>query len=218
MKKIIIFGFPHSGTSILKSIIGHIDGVEEIIDESDSINTTTNKDFILCKYPFALDKFFTDKYKDYIKIFIIRNPKYALSSLNKRFNYRLIKGCCINSYINTAKKFIFYKKNPIKNLYTIKYEDLFKDNFIYFKKILNKIGLKYSNSIFDNSKYKNKIISGINLSKNKPANAEHGPYRTWQINQPFVCKNHYSKIDLTEEQSRIISSNNYILELYNDHN
>lgn len=72
--------------------------------------------------------------------------------------------------------------------------------------------------ILDIIENKNKIISGINLSKNKPANIEHGPYRTWQINQPFVCKNHYSKIDLTEEQSRIISSNNYILELYNDHN
>ena len=34
MKKILIFGFPHSGTTILKSIIGHIDNVEEIINES----------------------------------------------------------------------------------------------------------------------------------------------------------------------------------------
>ena len=28
MSKILIFGFPHCGTSILKSIIGHIDDVD----------------------------------------------------------------------------------------------------------------------------------------------------------------------------------------------
>ena len=33
MNKIIIFGFPHCGTTILKSIIGHIDEVQEIIHE-----------------------------------------------------------------------------------------------------------------------------------------------------------------------------------------
>ena len=33
MSKIIIFGFPYSGTSILKSIICHIDEIEEIVDE-----------------------------------------------------------------------------------------------------------------------------------------------------------------------------------------
>lgn len=33
-KKIIVFGFPHSGTSILKSIIGHVETVEEIVEGS----------------------------------------------------------------------------------------------------------------------------------------------------------------------------------------
>jgi hypothetical protein len=30
VKKILIFGNPHSGTSIIKSIVGHIDAVHEI--------------------------------------------------------------------------------------------------------------------------------------------------------------------------------------------
>ena len=33
MRKILIFGFPHCGTSIVKSIIGHIKNVEEIYQE-----------------------------------------------------------------------------------------------------------------------------------------------------------------------------------------
>ena len=41
MNKILICGFPHSGTTILKCIIGHIKDVEEIIDETYNINKTT---------------------------------------------------------------------------------------------------------------------------------------------------------------------------------
>ena len=37
MKKILITGYSHSGTTILKSIIGHIDNVHEIIDETDIV-------------------------------------------------------------------------------------------------------------------------------------------------------------------------------------
>tara|TARA_A100001015_G_C14740200_1_gene613360 strand:+ start:93 stop:341 length:249 start_codon:yes stop_codon:yes gene_type:complete len=69
-QKIIIFGFPHCGTTILKSIIGHIEDVYEIYKETKLINISTTKQFILCKYPFTLDEFFDEKYKDYIKIFI----------------------------------------------------------------------------------------------------------------------------------------------------
>ena len=40
MNKIIIFGFPHYGTTILKSIIGHIDEVQEIIPECSYIDSS----------------------------------------------------------------------------------------------------------------------------------------------------------------------------------
>ena len=126
MSKIIIFGFPHCGTTILKTIIGHIDNVDEVIGEIYSNNkekheytddeikngiykcskgnyankyvddNVINKDlinaytlspnkFIVCKTPFIYNKF-TDVYNDYIKIFIIRNPLWIYSSLNKRLN------------------------------------------------------------------------------------------------------------------------------------
>jgi hypothetical protein len=42
-QKIIVFGYSHCGTTILKSIIGHIDDVEEIINECRTINTSTTK-------------------------------------------------------------------------------------------------------------------------------------------------------------------------------
>jgi len=215
-KKIIIFGFPHCGTSILKSIIGHIEDVEEIHKEVRSINKDTNKQFILCKYPFTEDHFFGEKYQDYIKIFIIRNPFFVFSSLNKRFRNKIPDNHSIDKYIYTLKKFIEYRKNPTKNVYTIRYEDIFYNNYQELKIILDDIGMKYNDNIFDNTKYKNIIINNIQIPTTKPNNVEHGKYRTWQINQPFVSNNDVSKLDLTELQKQKIINNSVILEVYTD--
>ena len=66
-KKILIFGFPHCGTSILKTIISHIDSVEEYLLETDTIdNISTNKPFVICKTTFCNDEYFSYKYKQYI--------------------------------------------------------------------------------------------------------------------------------------------------------
>lgn len=213
-QKILIWGFPHCGTSILKSIIGHIEDVEETYDEISVITKNSDKKFILGKFPFTYDSFFGEKYKDYIKIFIIRNPLFVFSSLNKRFNYKIPNDHNFDEYINTLKKFIKYKNNPKKNIYTIKYEDLFENNYDELKKILNDIGFQYDCSIFDNSKHTNIIINGVKLVDEKPQNNNHGVYRTWQINQPFISNNDISKMDLNEVQIEKIVNNQYVLQLY----
>ena len=203
-QKIIICGFPHSGTTILKSIIGHIDEVEEIYKETQKINAKTNKKFILCKSPFTFEKFFKKEYDNYIKIFIIRNPVYIFSSLNKRFNHNIPDHHSFDIYLNTIKLFIKYKNNNHKNIYTIKYENIFNNNFQELKNILNNIGITANDNIFDNSKYINISHPGVILENNKPKNIQHSKYRTWQINQPFKSNNDISKIDLTEQQKQII--------------
>ncbi len=220
MKKIIIFGFPHSGTSILKSIIGHIPEVYEelyekkIITDEDLKKIPENKKYILIKFPFTYNEYFTSKYNDYIKIFIIRNPIYIFSSLNKRFNYKLPSNHSINFYIETCKLYLKYNKK-IDNTYFIKYEDLFYNEFENLKNILNNIGFIYNNEIFNNANYKNYISKKINNIPNKKVdNKDHDRYRTWQINQPFEFCNSPDKIDLTEEQIDIIINNKIILELY----
>jgi hypothetical protein len=221
MKKIIIFGFSHCGTTILKSIIGHIDEVYEVIHETDRCDNFKNippsKKYILHKFPQYNKRFLTDKYyNDYIKIFIIRNPIFVYSSLNKRTDYNLTEYHSLNKFIGVLKDFIYYRDNPIKNLYTIRYEDIFPNNYEEFKKILDDIGLKYNDSIFDNSRYVNYSHKGIGLINYKPSNRDHMQYRTWQINQPFISNNDISKIDLTEIQKQSIITDPNILELYPD--
>ena len=214
MSKIIIIGYPHSGTSILKTIVSHIDNVEHIIDETKKINIKTDKKFIVCKWPFALDEFFTEEYKDYKKIFIIRNPLFIFSSLNKRLNYKIPHHHNIDRYINTLKKFIFYRNNKKNNIYTIRYEDLFEDNFKQLKDLLNSVGLKYNDDIFINENYQNYMKPNVETPIYKPKNSDHVLYRTWQLNQPFESQNLPEKIDLLPEQSNKIINNPTILKVY----
>jgi hypothetical protein len=215
-QKIMICGFPHSGTSILKSIIGHSNDVEEIYHETEKIYKNTNKRFIVCKCPFARDYFFEEEYHDYIKIFIVRNPLFVYSSLNKRFDYKLQDFVSFEKYVNILQKFIKYRNKPENNVYTIRYEDIFDDDFRALRNILNNIGVKYDESIFDNTKYKNIICPGIKLVDKKPNNLQHESYRTWQINQPFVSGNDVSKLDLSESQQNRIINNEHVLEIYPD--
>jgi len=213
-QKILIFGFPHCGSSILKSIFGHIEEVEEIVLECMWIEKKTNKKFAVCKFPVALDQFFSEKYKDYIKIFIIRNPLFVFSSLNKRFNYKIPDDHCFDRYVYILN--LFCKNKNTENVYTIRYEDLFENDYHNLKKIINNIGIKYDDIIFDNTKYTNLINDNIKVPKKKPKNIEHNEYRTWQINQTFVSKNDISKIDLSEIQKEQIINNHYVLKLYPD--
>ena len=218
MKKIIIFGFSHCGTTILRTIIGHIEEIYEIKKENDvitnndiNIATKLNKNYVLCKSPQAKDIFFNSRYDDYIKIFIIRNPLWVYSSLNRRTSYNLTDYHNFKKFEYSSSKFYQYLNNPKKNYYLIKYEDLFINNYQNIRNILDNIGLSYNDNIFDNSLYydlnelkKNKI--------NDPTN--HSNFRQWQIKQEFVNNNNLDKLELTNRQIKNITMNKIINQLY----
>ena len=223
MQKVIIFGFPHCGTTILQSIISHIEDVANIIPECHSyINESMvdekerTKKFILAKCPYTSNEYFTSDYKTYNKIFIIRNPVYVYSSLNKRFPNGIVEQYhTLNDYITTVKTFNYYKENPMENLYLIRYEDIFdNNNFQKLREIFDSIGFKYTDQIFNNTEYKNYSQLNIELLDYKPDNKQHNEYRTWQINQPFVNNNDLSKIELTEKQKKIILESDDIRLVY----
>ena len=225
-KKIMVIGFPHCGTSILKSIIGHIEDVEEIYLETDKIEKRTQKKYVVCKTPWIKPEFFGNEYKDYIKIFIIRNPLFVYSSINARYNYNIPnnllrvsvnKSLNISNYIETLKNFIKFKNNISKDVYTIRYEDMFANNYQQLKDIFDSIGFEYNDNIFDNSCYKNSIGHGYNNLMTPPPNTSHENYRTYQINQEFKSFNDISNLtNLTKEQIEILTTNEVILNIYPD--
>lgn len=240
MYKIIIYGFSHNGTSILKSIIGHIDNVYEVINEAAGINKyiidnakkCKNKDTILIKTTqgrLQCDFFNDIQYNDYIKIFIIRNPVYVFSSLNKRSNYNIWDSHSIEKYIEIANKFIeLQNDNRLnKSIFLIKYEDLFENNYQNLTDIIKKIKfLNFNEKIYNNKLYKNYVNENHTIvPENEPPSQingikciNHHMYRTFQINQEFKNMNHINKIDLTDKQKKIIKNNPTIKILYPDIN
>ena len=197
----------------------------EIVDEIANIDDNNidyiNYDFVLCKWPYLINENeLLTKYSDYIKIFIIRNPLYVLSSLNKRFKYDSLAfdgNHNIDKYMDTVKQFnIFKDAKNIDNLFLIKYEDIFECNYKNLKYIFDKIGLNYNDHIFDNSKYINKVQFQNNsiIPKTIPSNYNHTEYRLFQINQQFENNNDNNKLDLTKEQYHILTTDINILITY----
>ncbi len=224
MKKILITGFSHCGTTVLRAIMGNILEIHEIIDETLIIPNNemkyaekNNKKFVLIKYPRITSCLPIEKYDDFEIIFLIRNPYYVYSSINKRkiHNDKIHN---IKDYIKTCELFIEYRNNPekYKNIYTIQYEELFENNFEKLKVIFNQIGLNYNETIFNNKNRYYKSHSNISYRsiKEKPNESDHEKYRTWQINQPFIYSDNLSKIDLTKSQINQLTKSNVIDKLY----
>ena len=222
-QRILIFGFWHCGTSILKSIIGHAKEVKEVINEIDRLEKHISPyKFLLGKSPLMQEKFFKGDYKDYQRIFILRNPVWVFSSLNRRFggDQNIPNDHSIELYERAAKKFIHYRDNPEENLHTILYEELFEDNHKKLKEILDKIGINWHNqNIFENKGFKNQIVTGLkgHIPKNEPSQlGKHGNFRQWQINQPFKNMNDKSKIEITPKQKERMLQSKAITTLYKE--
>lgn len=228
MKKIIIFGFPHSGTTILRTIIDHIPEVYTHVQETRNITkemitnaNKENKSIILIKYPYVID---LDKYKDYVKIFLIRNPLWIFSSLNIRFadKDKLPNGHDLVSYYKMAKMFRDTKTQKIKKLYHIRYEDMFDNNYRNLKIMFNKMGLKYTDKIFSNTKYFNsnsynqykETEEDRKMILEKNVEAYKGNYRTWQINQQFKNMNYSKKVKIKKRQMRFLQEKIHPLNIY----
>lgn len=217
MNKIIIFGFPHCGTSILKSIIGHCEEVKEIYHEVKfipDIMVSKGHKYTLCKWPFVIP-FKQHMYHDYAKIMIIRNPVYVFSSLNRRFDYKIPDNHSFDKFLEAIR---VYDSIVSKNYdtYKIIYKDLFEDDYAEVKNILNNLGIKHNDSIFRQKLFKNRIVRQNNQYleykdiKNVPDPKNHEEYRTFQINQEFKNFNEKAHIELTKNQIKKIKESEII--------
>lgn len=213
MNKILIYGFPHTGTSILKKLIGNSPDVYKVIEETKFIpeidNITQNN--ILIKYaggtqlPFD---FHETKYGDFKIILVIKNPYDAFASIMKRFNNFKFKGCTINDWIHYGALFLKFQENPHPRVFTVKYEDFFKDNFLKIKEVFNFLNLDYDEEQIIYNK-KPAFISEEKTIPEKEPNRfgeSHVYFRTWQINQPFKNMTGQSAKTLPKGVKNILAS------------
>lgn len=237
-KKILITGFPHTGTSILKCKFGECSNVYEIIDEIfdlriNDINNSGDSEFILIKTPIIpLEirvhgvKYLTMNdpnsiYKDYNIIFITRNPWNLFTSVIKAgddplshetFHLSPKYAFTIEEYFVSMERFIEARDGSFPNIYTIKYEELFDDDFSKIKSIMDSIGLKYENNIFETKTKEYKFKAGVKYTESdRPTNYNRIEMRTWQLNQPFQNMN--GEVDIPDELSDILENSPIIKQL-----
>lgn len=240
-KKILITGYPHTGTTILKSKFGECKNLYEVINECDhidtrAINESSDKEFILIKSPVLPLEIRKHKlkynktnesaqYYDYSIILVNRNPWNLFTSLIKR-GYDPLSRCTnhldvkyyhtIEEYFVMCEMFLDALENKYPNVYTIKYEDFFDNDGQNIKDIMSSIGLIYEDNIFNTKTRQYKIDSRVHIPVEKPSDITFNQlYRNWQINQPFQNMN--DEVDIPEELNKILTESDIIKSLgYSD--
>jgi hypothetical protein len=242
-KKILITGFPHTGTSILKSKFGECRDVFEVIDEAFEINeyhinSAGDSESILIKTPiipmeirvrgveYLTLKDPVSVYKDYYVIFVTRNPWNLFTSIIKAGDDPLSHetwhlspkyAFTVEEYFIACERFLEASKGNFHNIYTIRYEDFFTNNGQAIKDIMNDIGLDYEDGILQ---YKTKdyvFQSKVSIKDidDMPNEYDRIQMRTWQINQPFQNMN--KEVNIPNELSDILKNSNIVQELgYSD--
>ena len=242
-KKILITGYPHTGTSILKSKFGECKDVFEVIDEAFEINeyhinSAADSESILIKTPiipmeirvrgveYLTLKDPVSVYKDYYVIFVTRNPWNLFTSIIKAGNDPLSHetwhlspkyAFTVEEYFIACERFLEASRGNFRNIYTIRYEDFFTNNGQAIKDIMNDIGLDYEDDILQ-SKTKDYVFqSNVSIKDidDMPNEYDRIQMRTWQINQPF--KNMNKEVNIPNELADILKNSNIVQELgYSD--
>ena len=219
LDKVLITGFPHSGTTILRAILENIDCVHthpwEATLASNEICKTAVKSgasHVVVKCPNIQDSFFDEShevYKDYKKIFIIRSPFYTYSSLN-RSGSENAPGVRLDDWQKTAQYWLAVKEEDRDDVMCIRYEDLFTHGFEGMQRIIGGLGIKnYDPSVYEeNEKYSHKIedMSGDLTCSSTTRINDHKRFRRWQVHQKFQCSNTVNSLYLSFEQINRISS------------
>ena len=233
MKKILVTGFPHCGTSILRAKFGEANNLFDQKQESIypvNIGEVINKgyEFYLWKHPLLHTEFKsvggyslknnTHQFKNTDIISIIRNPYYALSSfLNRKDNIFHTPNKAFGAYIETATKWLDAKNNQYDGVYTIRYEDMFLDDYKALWNITNSIGLEFPITSFD-EKTQTYVMNGKQYFETEPDGGFKGAeYRIWQMNQEFKNMNHPDKLDLPLNIEKLLDESDVVKELgYNN--
>jgi len=200
MKDILVFGFPHSGTTILKELINRCDNAESLKTEATNFNSFKSDAEIKCiKYPFFDDTFLSEKFNEVNKIFIIRNPLYSLSSIQRRVGN-------LDMPMHSIKDWQFVARQWLDNqdkFICISYEGLFHSNNFFTKCLFLKLGLKFDPQIFQGYNFK----YGVKES-------DHVAFRNNQILMPFNNMNTPDKITLSEEQQHEVMNTPEFKKIY----
>ena len=183
MRKIIINGFPHCGTTILRRIIGDHPDVLDIEKECYDYDvapvyemTHPSTTHLVCKFvglPIQLYSY------DVARIWLIKNPWDVFGSFVRRFgqDWKKIHHHQLKDYLQYCERWTTEMLDGHEM--TLRYEDLMAGGGTY--EILGKIGLPMIQEV----NRKAGVGSRAPIPHTEPGRHMSLDFRTWQINQPI---------------------------------
>jgi hypothetical protein len=201
---IFVYGFPHSGTTILRKIIGDHHLVREHYNETGD-PPSKGTPHVVFKCPILPDL----RQKDCKRVMIIKNPYDIFGSLYQRLG---------DKYLSTPRHSIQEYEYHVMHFLTtrdvkIRYEELFEEE--KRMRLFEQLGLSYA-PIIERETY-----IGDNWKEVPEAEptyqtegSYHALYRTWQINQPFENMTGHSAAYLPIAGRKKIEASKIIQQLY----
>lgn len=194
--KILVCGFPHSGTSILRVLIGNHDDVYDVTQECDTVSnmhlTEAQKNgasYVVVKMPFTPKTF--AKYTSYKIVCIIKNPFDVFGSLHLRFGNKLPSCHTLTDWERFATHWNSLRQGAFPNIMPVRYEDLFDNEYHTIKSIFSFLELPLkvcAQQIVSVSSPVSILDPDSPVPEDCPERKNHGQFRQWQINQPFENK------------------------------
>jgi len=198
--RIFIYGFAHSGTTILRKLIGDhsklYDYPYEVVEPPEMDNCV-----------FKSTGLPTWRFRDCYRIMIIKNPYDIFGSFYLRFgeSFLDIPGHRIRDYEDHVMHFLETDD------YKIKYENLELDVMV---DIFDNLGLEYEWPKIRDADAGAKCATPTDKPESQKEGPDHGLYRQWQINQPFRNMTGESAKYLPENVRKVLEQNKVINLLY----
>jgi hypothetical protein len=191
--RIFITGHQHSGTSILKKIIGNSPDVYDMLNEvfpdwllGEEIEGENEKDFVVLKYPDCTDEVveFSNELSAIKFICIIRDPRDIFTSLKERHGNSYTFDAFKKTWIPIMRNCIEVSK--LHNGYIVRYEDLFKNDYEEVEKIFNWLGVPYEDTVVTKNEERKVTSNCEEFPETIPTRKNHDQFRSYQISSPFT--------------------------------
>jgi len=191
--RILIAGFPHSGTSILRKIIGNHPEVHDYYQSEVARYPRPRglgvfkrllpyeycgKRHVVFKIPRHDVELSTNA--DRI-IYVIKNPFDVFASLNIRSESALPDSCSLAAWQDYAKYFL--DKRFSGRCYKVRYEDLFPHDFALVKAIFSWLDLDWDDSVLNTESRYTPIRYEGHMPSSEPPRTQHPAFRAWQTSQ-----------------------------------
>ncbi len=190
VETILVTGFHHSGTSILRKIIGNHPEIFDVLNErqirhlhrwkNEARQSGQNK-LVLKAVSFGAQ--FLEFYRQFDKaVLIIRNPFDVMASLT----LRLGKTPKVEEFRRWERYAQAYQQTNHPNLIKVRYEDLFDHGYSTLQEVFKFLHLPWRKEVATENHQRRVPINCNKIPDQPPERTQQALFRSWQINQPFV--------------------------------